>query len=173
MNATEKDKFESLWTDFITLVKGKLISAATKQNLSTSLANLILSEAAYSWSSEYEINGKWLSNLRNTNAKKAELVNEVLLTDMHFTDMKMKGELSIYYNYIIPIVGAFAGYAIGSYFDCGKIVLTASIIIPAVLLYWAVNIFRKRMNESNNEKLIEAYIQQLEKYKNSVAAILS
>ena len=42
MYSTEKEKFESLWADFIALVKGKLISTAAKQNLSTPLANLIL-----------------------------------------------------------------------------------------------------------------------------------
>ena len=44
MNTTEKDRFESLWGDFIALVKGKLISTAVKQKLSAPLANLILSD---------------------------------------------------------------------------------------------------------------------------------
>lgn len=63
MNNTNKDKFESLWIDFVTLVKGKLITTAKKQTLSTALANLILSEAAAAWSSDYEINGRWIMEL--------------------------------------------------------------------------------------------------------------
>lgn len=173
MNTTEKEKFESLWTDFIALVKGKLISTAAKQKLSTPLANLILSDAASSWNSDYEINGKWLSNLKDTDPKKAELVCDVLISDMHFVGMDIKEELPTYYNYVIPAVGAFAGCAISMYMGYGKLVQAASTIIPAVLLYPAVTTFRNRMNEINKDNCIEGYIAQLEKYKNSVLSVLS
>jgi hypothetical protein len=173
MNTTEKEKFESLWTNFIALVKGKLISTAAKQKLSTPLANLILSDAASSWNSDYEINGKWLSNLKGTDNKKAELVCEVLLNDMHFDEIDIKEELPTYYNYVIPAVGAFAGCAISIYLGYGKIVQAASTIIPAVLLYPAVNTFRNKMKETNKDYCIESYIAQLEKYKNSILSILS
>ena len=173
MNTTEKEKFESLWADFIALVKGKLISTAAKQKLSAPLANLILSDAASSWSSEYDINGKWLSSLKELDPKKAELVREILLNDMCFTGMDIKGELPTYYNYVIPAVGAFAGCAISMYLGYGKLVQAASTIIPAVLLYPAVTTFRNRMNESNTDKCIDGYIAQLEKYKHSVISVLS
>lgn len=173
MNTTEKEKFESLWTDFIALVKGKLISTAAKQKLSTPLANLILSDAASSWNSDYEINGKWLSNLKGVDPKKAELVEDILLKDIHFGEMDTKRELPSYYNYVIPAIGACAGCAISMYLDYGKLVQAASTIIPAVLLYPAVNTFRNRLNEINKDKCIEGYIAQLEKYKNSVVSVLS
>lgn len=173
MNTTEKEKFESLWTDFIALVKGKLISTAAKQKLSTPLANLILSDAASSWNSDYEINGRWLSGLKGVDSKKAELVGEILLNDMRFTGMNTKRELPNYYNYIIPTVGACTGCTISMYLDYGKLVQAASTIIPAVLLYPAVTAFRNRMNETNKDKCIEDYIAQLEKYKNSVISVLS
>lgn len=173
MNTTEKEKFESLWADFIALVKGKLISTAAKQKLSTPLANLILSDAASSWNSEYEINGKWLSNFKGVDSKRAELVGDILLNDMRFTEIETKGELPTYYNYVIPAVGAFAGCAISMYLGYGKLVQAASTIIPAVLLYPAVTTFRNRMNEINKDKCVEDYIAQLEKYKNSVISVLS
>lgn len=173
MNTTEKERFDSLWADFIAQVKGKLISTAAKQKLSTPLANLILSDAASSWNSEYEINGKWLNNLKGVDSKKAELVGEILTNDMRFTEIDTKGELPTYYNYVIPAVGACAGCAISMYLGYGKLVQAASTIIPAVLLYPAVTTFRNRMNETNKDKCIEGYIAQLEKYKNSVVSILS
>ncbi|MGN0245837.1 MAG: hypothetical protein ACI4DK_07715 [Lachnospiraceae bacterium] len=173
MCTTEKEKFESLWADFIALVKGKLINTVAKQKLSTPLANLILSDAASSWNSEYEINGKWLSNLKNVNSKKAELVGEILLDDMRFTEIDTQGELPTYYNYVIPAVGACFGCAISMYLEYSKLVQAASTIIPAVLLYPAVTTFRKRMNETNKDKCIEDYIAQLDKYKNSVISVLS
>lgn len=173
MNTTEKEKFESLWTNFIALVKGKLISTVAKQRLSTPLANLVLSDAASSWNSEYEINGKWLSNLKAVDTKKAELVREILLNDMHFIEIDTKGELPTYYNYVIPAVGACAGCTISMYLDYGKLLQAASTVIPAVLLYPAVTMFRNRLNEKNMDKCVEDYIAQLDKYKNSVVSVLS
>lgn len=172
MNTTEKEKFESLWSDFIALVKGKLINTIAKQKLSTTLANLILSDAASSWNSEYEINGKWLINLKEVDVKKAELVRNILLNDMHFTEIDKQRELPSYYNYVIPAAGACLGCAISMYLDYSKLVQAASTIIPAVLLYPAVIMFRNRMNETNKDKCIEEYIAQLEKYKNSVISVL-
>lgn len=173
MNNTEREKFESLWTDFIALVKGKLISTAAKQTLTTPLANLILSDAASSWSSEYEINGKWLCNLKEVDPYKAKLVEDILLNDIHFDETDTKGEVPSYYDYVIPAVGACAGCAISMYLDYGKLVQAASTVIPAVLLYPATKIFRNRMNETNKAKCIEGYIAQLEKYRNSVVSVLS
>ena len=40
----QQEKFESLWSDFIALVKGKLLTTANKQTLSLSVANLILTD---------------------------------------------------------------------------------------------------------------------------------
>lgn len=173
MNTTEKEKFESLWTNFIALVKGKLISTVAKQRLSTALANWILSDAASSWNSDYEINGRWLSNLKGVDSKKAELVGEILLNVICFTEVDTKGELPNYYNYVIPVVGACTGCAISMYLGYGKLIQAASTIIPAVLLYPAVTTFRYRMSETNKDKCIEGYIAQLEKYKNSVISVLS
>lgn len=173
MNITEKEKFESLWADFITLVEGKLISAAAKQKLSTPLANLILSDAASSWNSDYEINGRWLSSLKEINPSKAELVVEVLLKNMHFDEMDTKGEIPAYIIYVIPTVGACVGCAVSMYLGCGKIVQAVSTILPPALLYPAVITFRNRINEIRKDKCIEGYIAQLEKYKNSVMSVLS
>lgn len=173
MKTTEKERFEALWADFIVLVKGKLISTVAKQKLSTPLANLILSDAASSWNSEYEINGKWFSNLKVVDSKKAELIGEILLNDMRFTEIDIIEELPTYYNYVIPAVGACAGCAISMYLGYSKLVQVASTILPAALLYPAVTTFRNRMSETNKDKCVEGYIAQLEKYKNSVMSVLS
>lgn len=173
MENTEKEKFETLWSDFNTLVKGKLLTTAQKQKLSTPLAKLILTDAAGSWNDEYSVYGRWLHQLSQTNSAKSELVREILLNDMSFTEIDTQCELPTYYNYVIPAAGACLGCVISMYLDYSKLVQAASTIIPAVLLYPAVTTFRKRMNETNKDKCIEEYIVQLEKYKKSVISVLS
>lgn len=169
----QQEKFEHLWSDFIALVKGKLLTTASKQTLSISLANLILTDAASSWGSDYEINGRWVKEIKMQNPQKAELILEILLNDLKFSDVRIKGTLPDYYNYLIPTIGAFVGYAAGSYWDFSKLWQTVSTIVPAVLLYPAVKSYRNNQQLSNNEYLVNQYIEQLIKYKNSIISILS
>lgn len=173
MNHTEKEKFESLWNDFLTLTKGKLMRTINKHSLSTPLANLILSETAGVWGVEYEVYGRWLKNLRENNSSKAKLISNILFNDMRFTEVKPRKEIPSYCKFIIPVIGAFAGYAITHHFEYSKLTQTISFITPAVLLYPIVQNFRKNQIEKNKEKLISQYLEQLEKFKNSILSILS
>lgn len=169
----EQEKFESLWDDFIVLVKGRLLTAAGNQTLSTSLANLILSDAASSWASDYDINGRWMKDIKMQDPKKAELISEVLLNDLRFSDVRIKGVLPEYCNYLIPAAGAVAGYAVGVFFDYSKLWQGVFTLVPAVLLYPLVKHFRSNQHISNNENLVNLYVEQLIKYKNSIMSILS
>lgn len=173
MDNTDKEKFDSLWSDFIALVKGKLINTANEQKLSIPLANLILSDSASIWFSDYEINGKWLSSFAEREPQKAELIQDILMNDMKFINIEMKKELSDGIYYLIPAIGAIAGLGISYFSGASKIVQAISTIAPAVLLYPAVKKYGKQKEESNKEKNLAALIQQLNKYYNGIMSILS
>ncbi len=173
MGTTNKEKFESLWQDFISLVKGKLLLTGRNQTLTTPLANLILSEAASSWVSEYEINGKWLQQYKDENEAKAALVQDILYKDMKFSDINMKRDLPDYYDYIIPAAGAGVGYGTGMLLGLGKIAQLVSVLGPAILLFPAVKMFRKNQQESNIVVNVDLYIEQLNKFRDSVLSVLS
>jgi len=173
MNETHKEKFDSLWTDFITLFKGKLIEVANKQTLSTPLANLILDDARSIWTSSYEINGRWLNKLQKEEPQRGEIVSKILTHDMTLTDIEHGSVLPVYCNYLIPILGAGVGYAISSFYDASKVVQGISTVLPAVLLYPAVIQYRGIQKNKNIQTNIEAYITQLDKYYQSVVSVLS
>lgn len=173
MENTNKEKFESLWKDFVALVKGKLITTANKQTLSTPLANLLLNDAKSSWGSEYEINGKWLSKFMETEPDKAALIRNVLLEDMTFSEVEATKPFPSFYNYIVPTAGAIAGLVVSACVGATKLIQGISTIAPAVLLYPAVKAYGKQRDDMNRDKDIEAYMHQLEKYKNSIVSILS
>lgn len=173
MGNTEKEKFETLWSDFSTLVKGKLLTTAQKQTLSTPLAKLILSDATGSWDDEYTMYGRWLHQLSQTDSAKAELVKDVLLKDMSFTEVGQASVLPGYYNYLIPSVSACAGYALSRFLGLGLLADAALTILPAAISYPAVKQFRKSQAEAAIDKTVTTYMKQLEKYKNSVLSILS
>ena len=170
---TEKEKFETLWSDFCTLVKGKLLTTAQKQTLSTPLATLILTDAAGSWNDEYSMYGRWLHQLSQTDVAKAELIKEVLLKDMNFAEVEQSSVLPAYYNYLVPSISACAGYAVSRFLGLGLLGDTALAILPAVISYPAVKQYRKNQANVAVGKTIASYMEQLEKYKNSVLSILS
>ena len=173
MRNTEKEKFETLWSDFSTLVKGKLLTTAQKQTLSTPLAKLILTDAAGTWSDEYSMCGRWLHQLSQADSAKAELVKDILLRDMCFTEVGQVRVLPDYYNYLVPSISACAGYAVSRFLELGLIGDTALAILPAVMSYPAVKQYRKNQANVAIGKTIASYMEQLEKYKNSVLSILS
>lgn len=172
MENTEREKFESLWKDFLTLVKGKLISTAQKQSLSTPLANLILTDAAGSWDDEYSLYGRWLHQFSIDAPEKSSLIREIV-RDMKFSEIEKKIILPSYCDYIIPGAGAIAGYVVSHCLSFGKLAQAATILIPAILLYPAVKMFRNNQEEIYKDKAINSYISQLEKYKNSILSVLS
>ena len=182
---TEKEKFESLWNDFSTLVKGKLITTAQKQSLTTPLAKLILSDAAGAWRDEYSTYGRWLQQLAKNESSKFELIKDVLINDMRFNDVELPSVLPNYCDYLVPTISALtyvcfltafcacAGYAISKFWELGTIANAAFVIVPALLTYPAVKQYRKTQTETAVSKTIDSYMNQLEKFKNSILAILS
>ena len=173
MDNTNKEKFESLWPDFITLVKGKLIDVASKQTLSTPLANLVLTDAVASWTSPYEINGRWLNKLMEELPEQGKLIYNILTQDMKLSDIKSASVLPMYCNYLIPIIGAGVSYAVSSYYDASRLIQGLSTLLPAALLYPAVNQFRGIQKDRNIQINIDAYISQLDKYYQSIVSVLS
>lgn len=173
MNTIEKEKFQSLWADFIALLKGKLIGASNKQTLSVNLARLILTDAASSWFSEYEINGKWLQGYTQKEPQKAELIRQILEEDMTFQENEGKKELPMYCDFLIPLATAGIGFAVSYYLGYGRLIQACSTLIPGVLTYPAVKRVRNSQIESNKQVAIDLYVAQLDKYYNSIISILS
>lgn len=173
MNTTEKEKFESLWADFITLFKGKLIEVSNKQTLSASLARLILADAASTWSSDYEINGRWLQKFTQEEPRKAELIREIIEKDMTLQEIDKKSELPMYCDIILPFATAGIGFAVSYYLGYGKLAQACSALIPGALMYPAIKKFRNTQIKNNKQNAIDQYISQLDKYYNSIISILS
>ena len=172
MDTTDKTAFENYWGNFVAQVKGKLMKAASSRTLSFPYANLILNDAAASWFSEYDVNGKWLLNYKKSNPDKAKLVYEIL-GDMRFGEDVPTREISPFYDYAIPTVGALCGWCI-SYF-CGgvPVIRIISTLAPAAVLYPVARTWRRKMDETNRDKAIDKYIAQLDRYYHSVVSVLS
>lgn len=166
------NSFENVWNSFIVKFKGKLLSQSNNGNLNYSEVNLVFKDMVLSWSIKTDMEGKWLADYAFSNPEKGELIKKILAEDMTIKKID-KPKTPEFLKYIVPFVGAAAGLCISSVCDAGIAVKAISTIAPAVVLYPSANTVLNTLKIRNNENLIEEYISQLDKYKQSIISIIS
>lgn len=172
MQETYYEEFEKYWKKFATQLQGQIMTQAQKGMLIHSALNLILADCAGFWDSKYSEGGRWLDKYETEHPKKAGMIRDILLNDMRFTD---EGEKSSNYKalkYIIPVGTAIAGYAVSGFGKRDALVRAACTILPAAVAYPITTNIVGMKADDEKEKLIQAYMKQLDKYKRSVESIL-
>ena len=153
MKSKDKVSFEKRWNSFLITLKGKMLKESAKQQITCPLLNLLLYDARLSWESDYDENGRWLKKYKEENPEKGELIQKILLKDMVFTEVKaIKGNSEII-NFVIPVVGAFAGLGVSTYLHANTIVKVISTIAPAALLYETTKSkgLNRKVNDTKND----------------------
>lgn len=168
---TQKDNFERLWKDFISRLKGQILSQSKQKTLTYSYIKLLLENEVYSWDSDYEECGRWLKTYINENPRSGEMIRDILLNDMTFTEITPAKKSDIL-NYVVPAIGAIAGLGISSILNAGIIVKIVSTVVPGAVLYPATKSVSSYINDYNNQKLIDDYIGQLDKYRLSIISVI-
>ncbi len=172
MSGNAKEDFEKYWGKFITQLKGRLMAVSKNQKLSYHIAKLQLTDIAANWDSEYEESGRWLIQYCNENPEKGQLVREVLLEQMCFSEIQPKKDYSEVMNYAIPVAGAIAGFGISKLAHAKTVVRAVSTIAPTVLLYPSAKAVGTTLNQNSKAELLDEYILQLEKYHQGVISII-
>jgi len=131
-----------------------------------------LRDARLSWESDYDENGRWLKKYKEENTEKGKMIYDILLEDMIFTEINSAKGNNEVMNYIIPVVGAVAGFGISSLLHANAIVKAVSTIAPAVLLYATTKSVGMNRKDNSTKQMIDAYIAQLDKYKVSIISII-
>lgn len=171
MQNTRKEEFETLWKDFLTVMKGRLIKAAASQRLSVSLANLLLGDVLTSWESETDGKGRWLYAMIEADGERGILVRDTL-RDIRFAKVDAGKPFSPALDVIVPLGGAAAGLAVSWMLGCGRWVQAVSAAVPGILLMPAMKTLRKQKLETMRETAIRLYMEQLDKYHDSILPML-
>lgn len=166
-------EFEKLWSKFTTRLQGVLINKSKAQKLTYSIADIVLSDAAVSWSLSYDECGRWMSGYIKENPAKGALIKKILTEDMRFTEVPEKKNIPVAAQIAVPIVTAALGGGISYLLHAKLAIIILSAVVPAVLSYPAVRSLNSSIEIKNKETLIKDYMQQLDKYKNSIVSILS
>ena len=173
MGTIEINKFEKVWENFLNSFRGSLITQSRKQSLSYPLVKLLFQEASLTWTSGYGINCTWLDQLMNEYPEKGMIVKEILTKDMGIVELPVASYDNNNTIKLMASVGTGAiGYVISSFMGLGMVGVAASTILPAAI---AIPIAQSQLSNAksrNVNKTIDLYINQLEKYKNSIESVL-
>ena len=166
-------RFEQLWEQFIATFKGSLITEARKQHVNLTLAKILLKDAAESWTADYGVNGVWLKHLKQDEPKKGELVEEILTHDLTLQDVKIappkpNNALKV----AAPIGAGVAGLAVAKALSLGTVATATAVAVPAALALPIVNARMETAAAKRKQRIIDAYVQQIDKYKESIKSIL-
>lgn len=170
--STNRELFLKNWEKFEARVRGRLIQQSDKQALSHPYAKLVLSDAAGDWSSSYDEGGRWLNAYTKEHPDRGAAIARILTQEMTFTEPDPPLEIPEVLNYAIPVAGAAAGLGIATALGAGTVVKTVSTLAPAALLYPATKTVGNNVNEKNRIGLVDAYMAQLQQYRDAVLDLL-
>ena len=165
-------KFQELWQDFVSSFKGNLMAESRKQKISFAIAKMALSEAVSTWTSEYTINGRWLYKLMQDEPAKGELVKEIFIKDITLTEVKSTGTKSDSLKYLVPIGAGAVGYGIAHLAKLATVGTACSTFIPMAVAYPITTKYLSNQKEREEENIINTYVNQLNKYKESIISAL-
>jgi len=165
-------KFQELWQDFVSSFKGNLISESRKQKISFAIANMALGEAVSTWTSEYTINGRWLYKLMQDEPAKGELVKEIFTKDIALTEVKPSGAKSDSLKYLVPIGAGAVGYGVAHLAELATIGTACATLVPMAVAYPITTKYLSNQKEKEEKNVINSYVNQLNKYKESIMSAL-
>ena len=166
------EKFEHCWENFLTRVRGELMITAKTQKLSAAVAKFTLSAETDFWESEIQEGGRWLANYEKENPEKAAVIRDILLKDMTFTDEDTPKNGAEALKVALPIGAAAAGLTVSRLSGANNVVQVAATVIPAAASVPLAKSMAGNLKSDAQKKLIQAYLDQLDKYHKGVESCL-
>lgn len=165
-------QFEKLWDGFVTSFKGDLIGQSRKQTLTYPLVKLIFSDKVLTLTSEYGSFGRWLDEVIRIQPRKGKLIKELLIKDMVLTEEKLNNEISSGLKYAAVGGAGTFGFIAAKSMALGIISTAVLTLAPMAIAYPVATSYISTRKEKSIYTLIDAYITQLDKYKNSISSVL-
>lgn len=167
----ESERFLECWNKFSVRLKGKLQMNGQKHDIALAHARLLLEDEAGEWEDAFDEGGRWL---RDLTAKDPAMGEEILrvIHSMAFTEPEAGRQVSEAMDYAVPVAGAAVGTGIAVLANASTFVTILSAVAPAAALYPLTRQVRTNMNTRNADRKADAYIAQLDKYRDEILGIL-
>lgn len=172
MDTKNYENFQKCWEKFKNQVQGQMMMQAKKDMFTFASLNLILKSSVDFWDSRYSEGGRWLDGLEKEHPEQAGLIRNILLNDMKFTEASTEESKGGVLKYVVPAGTAVAGFAMSKAAGFNKTIQALCTVAPAVASYPITNNIMNTMEDNRKMEKIQAYIGQLDKYKQSIESIL-
>ena len=161
------------WSNFLSELRGKLLTTARTQELSLPLANLILSELASYWHSSSDVKGVWFTKYCETHIKEGQIISNILTNDLKFDTKENTTPMSNSTKCLLSIAGAVLGFGLSSFFEVSKTVRAITILLPMLVTFPLLDAYQEKQKISNQKSMIDNYINQLKKFEMSICSIIN
>lgn len=170
---TNREIFLQNWTNFLSELRGKLLTTSKTQELSLPLANLVLSELSGYWFSSYDVKGVWFTEYCNTHINEGQCIMNILTNDLKFVTKEESPVMSNGTKYLLSLVGAALGFGVSSLFGVSRVIKVTATIIPMLAAFPLLNTYQEKQKIVNQKKVIDSYIDQLKKFETSICSIIN
>ncbi len=172
MTLNNRENFLKCWDKFSKNLRGKILNQTDKQNFSFHVLKLILAEAVTVWENKYDECGRWLIDYSKENPEKGELIKQILLRDMKFTEVTVKKSNSRNAALLASVGVAAAGFGISHFLNAGTAATVAATVLPAIAAYPTVTATTNAVNGKKESNTLDAYMNQLEKFRLSILNVI-
>lgn len=166
-----KENFLSTWEEYITKLKGLLLRQKN-DSLTIDSASSALNEVNASWRSEYDILGRWLTDFTKFDEEKGKEITSIIFEDIKFEEIKVMSNYKHKILDILPWAGAALGFGVSHLFKAGQTIQAVLTILPPALLLPATKKAKTDFGIQQSRNLIDEYLSQLDKYKNTIISII-
>lgn len=175
-NTSLQESFIKNWDEFVVEVRGALVNHAEKQRLTYSVASKILSDMLFEWRSDANVISKWLDDLKLSDYEKSVKVSDILFKSVSFENIDVEVNKTANYLPYAPFVISFVALGItwnlNLTFILKLLVYPLALFLPPVLLSKFVKNIQEDFYIKAARNSIPAYINQLDKYKEAILAVL-
>ena len=166
-----KENFIRVWEEYLTKLKGQLLRQKD-DSLSFDSALSVLREVNASWRSEFDLLGRWLTDYSKFDEEKGKEVSSIIFDDMKFEEIKVTPDTKQKMLKYLPWAGAALGFGGSFLLKASQTIQAVSTILPLALLFPATKKIKSDFDMQQNRNLITEYLQQLDKYKNTIISII-
>lgn len=167
-----REVFEAKWNKFVDLVKGQMIIQSGNKKLNFAIAKLILSDAVSFWAAGYEEGGRWLKEFSDADPRRGALLRDILTSDLKFSEVKVSSGISPLAAGVSSLACGAVGFGISTLCNANIWVKIASTALPPALVFPSIKTASKAVAKQGQKKVINSYIEQLDKFKKAALTVL-
>ena len=133
------ERFETCWARFENNLRGKMMDKTKAQEMTLSLANLVMGEALSEWYTSYSLEGKMLSDITKEDPKKGDMILDTLKKEVRFTKEVKSAHIPYLFKLIVALLVGGISIMLCVLFSPSRMHEVVSFALGTMLTYVIIN----------------------------------